>query len=123
MDFEDTIPITTIVTVLLIVLLGLVICLTAPEFVSEDKVEVEAVITSVEHRGPIITRYVKRAESNNIYFEYEGVKGRWDTDYETYNKYKDKVGEPIKCYLITRIYEDGSEELRLVAVDDYEERN
>jgi hypothetical protein len=124
MDREDiVIPITAIVTTLLIILIAVVVCLTTPKLVSEEIVEVDAIITDVRHRGPIATQYVKRAADNDIYFEYEGIKGNWDTDYSTYNKYKDKEGETIKCYLITRIYEDGSEEIRLVAVDDYEERN
>jgi hypothetical protein len=123
MDREDiVIPITAIVTTLLIILLAVVVCLTAPKLVSEEIVEVDAIITDVRHKGPIVTQYVKRAADNDIYFEYEGIKGNWDTDYSTYNKYKDKVGETIKCYLITRVYEDGSEEIRLVAVDDYERR-
>lgn len=123
MDREDiVIPITAIVTTLLIILLAVVVCLTAPKLVSEEIVEVDAIITDVRHKGPIVTQYVKRAADNDIYFEYEGIKGNWDTDYSTYNKYKDKEGETIKCYLITRIYEDGSEEIRLVAVDDYGRR-
>lgn len=123
MDFEDIIiPITAVGTILLIILIAVVVCLTAPELISEEKVEVDAVITEVRHRSAIVTQYVKRAADNDIYFEYEGIKGNWDTDYSTYNKYKDKEGETIKCYLITRIYEDGSEEVRLVAVDDYERR-
>ena len=123
MDFEDIIiPITAIGTILLIILLAVVVCLNAPELISEEKVEVDAVITEVRHRSAIATQYVKRPSDNDIYFEYEGIKGNWDTDYKTYNKYKDKEGETIKCYLITRIYEDGSEEIRLVAVDDYKRR-
>lgn len=123
MDREDiVIPITTIGTILLIILIAVVVCLTAPKPVSEEIVEVDAIITDVRHKGPIVTQYVKRVADNDIYFEYEGIKGNWDTDYSTYNKYKDKEGETIKCYLITRIYEDGSEEVRLVAVDDYERR-
>lgn len=123
MDFEDIIiPIVAIGTILLIILIAVVVCLTAPELISEEKIEVDAVITEVRHRSAIATQYVKRPSDNDIYFEYEGIKGNWDTDYSTYNKYKDKEGETIKCYLITRIYEDGSEEVRLVAVDDYERR-
>ena len=123
MNREDIIiPITTIGTILLIILIVVVVCLTAPKLVSEEIVEVDAIITNVRHKGPIVTQYVKRAADNDIYFEYEGIKGNWDTDYSTYNKYKDKEGETIKCYLITCIYEDGSEEVRLVAVDDYERR-
>lgn len=124
MDFEDIIiPITAIGTILLIILIAVVVCLTAPELISEEKVEVDAVITEVRHRSAIATQYVKRAADNDIYFEYEGIKGNWDTNYETYQAYKGKEGETIKCYLITRVYEDGSEEIRLVAVDDYKERN
>lgn len=124
MDREDiTVGITVLVTALLVALLAIVIILASPKLVSEEKVEVEATITEVRHRSAIVTQYVKRPADNDIYFEYEGIKGNWDTDYATYKAYKDKEGESIKCYLITRIYEDGSEETRLVAVDDYKERN
>jgi hypothetical protein len=123
MEYEEIIVTgTAIGAILIVILLVVVICLTAPKLVSEEMVEVDAVITDVVHRGPIVTQYVKRAADNDIYFEYKGISGNWDTDYSTYNEYRDKEGETIKCYLITRIYEDGSEEVKLVAVDDYEGR-
>ena len=124
MDIDDiTIVGTAVGTVLFVILLAVVICLASPKLISEEKVEVEAIITSVEHRGAIVTQYVKRMADNDIYFEYEGIKGNWDTDYKTYEQYKDKVGEPIKCYLITCVYGNGKAELKLVAVDDYERRD
>lgn len=124
MDIDDMTVVGSVVgTVIFIILLVVVICLVSPEIVSEEKIEVEATITEVSRRGPIITQYVKQPADYDIYFEYNGIKGSWDTDSETYNKYKDKIGEPIKCYLITRVYDNGKAELTLVAVEDYEERN
>ena len=123
MDDDIIIPITAIGTVLFVLLLVVAICLASPKLVSEEKIEVEAIITEVRHRGPIVTQYVKRAADNDIYFEYEGIKGNWDTNRDTYEQYKDKVGEPIKCYLITRAYDNGTTKQVLVAVEDYEERN
>jgi hypothetical protein len=123
MDFEDIAAlITTVGIILLTILLVVAVCFTAPKLVSEEKIEVTATITKTHHSFPMGGPYVYRAADYDIYFEYNGIKGSWDTDSETYNRYKDKVGEPIKCYLITRIYDDGSEEVRLVAVDDYERR-
>jgi hypothetical protein len=54
----------------------------------------------------------------DIYFEYDGVKGSWDVNKDTYGLYEDKVGETIKCYLITRIYDDGSTKVTLKAIED-----
>lgn len=123
MDEDIIVPITAIGTVLFVLLLAVVVCLVSPKLVSEEKIEVEAIITEVRHRGPIVTQYVKRAADNDIYFEYEGIKGNWDTDRDTYEQYKDKIGEPIKCYLITRVYDNGTTKQELVAVEDYEGRN
>ena len=78
------------------------------ELISEEVVEVEAVITEVD-RDPM--RYIGKTvypADYDIYFEYEGIKGSWDVNKETYNLYKDKVGETIKCNLIIRTYEDGT---------------
>jgi hypothetical protein len=88
------------------------------EVVSEEIVEVDAIITEVDYDPPIITQYVKRVSDRDIYFEYDGIKGGWDVDKKTYDFYKDKVGESIKCYLITRTYDDGSVRVTLKAVED-----
>ena len=121
MGFEDIIPMVGMF-ILIVILLPLLI-FSLPEVVSEEKVEVIATITDTYHSFPMGGPYVYKAADYDIYFEYDGIKGSWDVNSEVYNQYKDKVGKPINCYLITCIYDNGKVEKKLVAVDDYEERN
>lgn len=89
------------------------------ELISEEIIEVDAVITEVD-RDPV--RYigkVVRPADYDIYFEYDGIKGSWDVNKETYNIYKDKVGELIKCYLIIRTYDDGTIHRVLEATEEH----
>lgn len=78
------------------------------KLISEEVVEVEAVITKVD-RDPmrIIGKTIYPADYD-IYFEYEGIKGSWDVSKKIYSLYKDKVGETIKCNLFIRTYDDGT---------------
>lgn len=85
--------------------------------ISEEKVEVDAVITEVRSRLRMIGKTLIR--DRDIYFEYNGIAGDWDVGYKAYEAYKDKEGETIKCYLITYTYEDGSTKVKLVAKEDY----
>lgn len=86
--------------------------------ISEEKVEVDAVITDVRSRlRPAGKTFIR---DRDIYFEYDGIVGSWDVGYKTYKAYKDKEGETIKCYLITYTYEDGSTKTELVAKEDYD---
>lgn len=110
-------------SVMFIILFVAVICLASPTLVSEEKIEVTAIITDTYHSFPMGGPYVYKAADYDIYFEYDGIKGSWDVNSDIYSQYKDKIGEPIKCYLITRVYDNGKAELKLVAIDDYEERN
>lgn len=124
MDIDDiTVVGTALGTVMFIILLVAVICLASPTLVSEEKVEVTAIITDTHHSFPMAGPYVYKAADYDIYFEYDDIKGSWDVNSDVYYQYEDKIGEPIKCYLITRVYDNGKAELKLVAVDDYEERN
>lgn len=94
---------------ILALLVVMLLCFASCEkLISEEVVEVEAIITEVD-RDPMrmIGKTVYPADYD-IYFEYEGIKGSWDVNKETYNLYKDKVGESIKCYLITHTYDDGT---------------
>lgn len=106
--------------IVLILFVAILCCLSTScaALVSEEKVEVDAVITEVD-RDPIriVGKAIKRADYD-IYFEYDGIEGSWDVNKTTYNEYKDSVGEIIKCYLITRVYDDGEVIVKLVAVDD-----
>lgn len=88
------------------------------ELVSEESIEVDAVITGVD-RDPM--RYIGKTlypADYDIYFEYDGVRGSWDVSREIYSFYADKIGETIKCYLITRTYDDGSTKVTLKAIKD-----
>lgn len=121
MDIDDIG--TALGTVMFIILLVTVIYLASPTLASEEKVEVTATITDTHHSFPMAGPYVYKPADYDIYFEYDGIKGSWDVNSDVYNQYKDKVGESIRCYLITRVYDNGKTELKLIAVDDYEERN
>lgn len=108
---------------IILFLLVIAICcsfISCAELVSEEIVEVDAVITKVRRRAG--SANPPRPVDRDIYFEYEGLKGSWDVNAEIYNFYKGKEGEVIKCYLITRVYDDGTTRRKLVAVDDYEGR-
>lgn len=87
--------------------------------ISEEKIEVDAVITNVRKRIRMVGKTF--ITDRDIYFEYNGIAGSWDVGYKTYNAYKDREGETIKCYLITYTYEDGSTKVKLIAKEDYDE--
>lgn len=108
---------------IIVILLIIAICcslISCAELVSKDIVEVDAVITRVRRRAGSVNP--PRPADRDIYFEYEGIKGSWDVDSKTYNLYKGREGETIKCYLITYTYDNGETKVKLVAVDDYKER-
>ena len=121
MDLEDIIPMVGIFIVCFILIPLLIFSL--PEVVSEEKVEVTAVITDTYHSFPMGGPHVYKPADYDIYFEYDDIKGSWDVNSEVYYEYKDKIGESIECYLITLIYENGKVERKLIAIEDYEERN
>lgn len=109
----------TIIAVLLIVaIIILFVVAFAPKQISEEKIEVEAIITEVD-RDPI--RSIGKTfipADYDIYFEYQGIKGEKDITVNEYNKYKDKIGQAIKCYLITRTYDDGSIKVILEMIEE-----
>ena len=116
MDYEDRVG---CLIVIIALLLGIIIIsIFSPKVVSEEKIEVEAIITEVD-KDPIrlIGKIVKPADYD-IYFEYQGIKGEEDISVSEYNKYKDKVGQVIKCYLITRTYDDGSTKVTLEMIEE-----
>lgn len=116
MDYEDRVG---CLIVIIALLLGIIIIsIFSPKQISEEKIEVEAIITEVD-KDPIrlIGKIVKPADYD-IYFEYQGIKGEEDISVSEYNKYKDKVGQVIKCYLITRTYDDGSTKVTLEMIEE-----
>ena len=109
-----------IISILLIAAMACCLLVSCVLPVSEEKEEVDAVITNVRSRlRPAGKTFVR---DRDIYFEYNGIVGSWDIDYKTYEAYEGKEGETIKCYLITYTYEDGRTKVKLVAVDDYDGR-
>lgn len=76
------------------------------------------IITNVQKRIRMVGKTF--ITDRDIYFKYDGIAGSWDVGYKTYNAYKDREGETIKCYLITYTYEDGSTKVKLVAKEDYD---
>ena len=107
--------------VIFLLIATMVWCLFAScaQAISEEKIEVDAVISNVRKRIKMVGKTF--VTDRDIYFEYDDIAGSWDVGYKTYNAYKDKEGETIKCYLITYTYEDGSTKMELVAVEDYNE--
>lgn len=106
---------------IILFLLIITICcsfISCAELVSEEIIEVNAIITEVDYDPMLSTGKALYPPDYDIYFEYEGIKGSWDVNKEIYRLYKDKIGETIKCYLITRIYDDGSTEVTLKAIED-----
>ena len=88
------------------------------KLVSVDSIEVDAIIIKVDHDPMIYVGKTLYPADYDIDFEYDGVKGSWDVNKETYELYEDKVGETIKCYLITHIYSDGSTKVTLKAIEE-----
>lgn len=108
-----------IIAILLIVAMLCCLLVSCAQPISEEKVEVDAVITNVRSRfKPVGKTFVR---DRDIYFEYDGIIGSWDIDYKTYKAYEGKEGETIKCYLITYTYEDGGTKVKLVAKEDYDD--
>lgn len=107
-----------IVIFLLIAIMVCCLFASCAQPVSEQKEEVEAIITKVRDR--LIWTGGTYVKDRDIYFEYNDIEGSWDVNASTYEEYKDKEGETIKCYLITYTYEDGSAKVKLIAVEDYD---
>ncbi len=107
-----------IVAFLLIACIVCCLLVSCAQPISEEKVEVDAVITNVRRRTQLIGKTI--IIDRDIYFVYDGINGIWDVDMSTYNTYKGREGETIKCYLITYTYEDGSTKVKLVAKEDYD---
>ena len=100
---------------LLVVCVLLVSC---AELVSEETIQVEATITEVDRDAPRMIGKIITPPDFDIYFEYDGLKGSWDVNRKTYDLYKDKMGDIIKCNLITRTYDDGTIKKRLVSIEE-----
>ena len=71
--------------------------------VSTISEEVEAVITNA-YMSPHVGR---------VYVEYDDISLRWE-DNDLYETYKDHIGETVRCYLITRTFENGKTTRKLV---------
>lgn len=109
-----------IIAILLIAVMLCCLLVSCAQPISEEKEEVEAVITDVQKRTQLIGETIMI--DRDIYFVCDGIRGNWDVNLRIYNEYKGREGETIKCYLITYTYEDGSTKVKLVAVDDYDGR-
>lgn len=107
-----------IIALLLVIVISFGFAIFSPKQISEEKIEVEAIITEVDRDPPRLVGKTYRSADYDIYFEYQGIKGEWDVSRSIYNEYKDKVGQPIKCYLITRTYDDGSTKVTLEMIED-----
>lgn len=90
------------------------------KLVSEEAIQVEAIITEVDKDPMRLVGKIIMPADFDIYFEYNGIKGSWDVNRKTYDLYKDKVGDTIKCDLITLVYDDGTIKKRLVPIKEKE---
>lgn len=119
MDYEErAFCLTAIIILLIIVVIGFSFAIVSPKQISEEKIEVEAIITEVDKDSARLIGKVYRPADYDIYFEYQGIKGEKDISSFTYSKYKDKIGQTIKCYLITRTYDDGSTKVILEMTEE-----
>lgn len=118
MDFEEKEYFLITVSILLVICIFLGITAFAPKVVSIESAEVEAIITEVDKDPARFIGKVYRPADYDIYFEYQGIKGEKDISSATYNKYKDKVGQTIKCCLMTRTYDDGSTKVTLEMIEE-----
>lgn len=96
------------ITSILIIAAMLLCFASCAKLTSEEVIEVEAIITEVDRDPARMVGKTVYPSDYDIYFEYDGIKGSWDVRKETYNLYKDKVGETIKCNLFIRTYDDGT---------------
>lgn len=96
------------ILILLLITTTLLCLSSCATLISEEIIEVEAVITDVDRDPTRLIGNVRHPADYDIYFEYDGVSGSWDVNRTTYNMYKDRIGETIKCNLIIRTYDDGT---------------
>ena len=92
MDYEDREGcLIAIIALLLVIVISFGFAIFSPKQISEEKIEVGAIITEVD-KDPMrwIGKIIKPADYD-IYFEYQGIKGEKDISVSEYNKYKDKV--------------------------------
>lgn len=118
MDYEDKEGCLMAIIVVLAIIIVFGLLTFSPKQISEEKIEVEAIITEVDRDPVRLAGKVCRPADYDIYFEYQGIKGEKDISVSEYNKYKDKVGQVIKCYLITRTYDDGSTKTILEMIEE-----
>lgn len=98
----------------------MILCLTlsvtgCAQLVSTEKKEVKVVIVGSYYRGV----YVKpvRPAIYRITVEYEGKRYDID-DCATYNKYNNKIGEPVTATFNVVKYDNGEEFMRLISLGD-----
>jgi hypothetical protein len=85
------------------------------KLVNTETQEVEATVTGIYHRGAFIQMIstgksmipITHPARHEVYFKYEDVTLTVN-DEVLYDDYKDKVGSKVKCNLIIKHYDDGS---------------
>lgn len=100
------------ITLIVAILLCLAGC---TELVRTETQEVEATITDVHYNGAW-TQIISTGKTTitilhparyEIIFTYNNIILTVN-DEEIYNRYKDKIGDPVVCILITEYYDNGS---------------
>jgi uncharacterized protein YccT (UPF0319 family) len=85
------------------------------KLVSTETQEVEATVVDTYHRGAFtqmmntgnVTVPITYPAKHEVYFKYEDVTLTIN-DEVFYYSYKDKIGSKVKCNLIIKHYDDGS---------------
>ena len=96
MDYEDREGCLMAIIIILAIIIVFGVIALSPKQISEEKIEVEAIITEVDKDPVRLAGKTFIPADYDIYFEYQGIKGEEDISVSEYNKYKDKVGQVIK---------------------------
>lgn len=106
---------------LIILIFGLAGC---AECISTEYEHVEVTVVDKYHRGMWMqhvrcgktTTYITHPEIWQITVEYNGVQYTFSGS-DTYNKYKDKIGQTTTGKLETRTYDDGTVKYNIVSLE------
>ena len=113
---------------LVIALLFCFILTSCAKIISKESIEVVAIVTEKDYDAAytstrmvmagkvMVPQVISHPADYDICFEYDGLKGEWDVDKDTYEQYE--VGDTIKCNLITREYDDGTIKRELKVIEN-----
>lgn len=102
------------VLILITVLIALLMLIGCAELVSEETKQVEVTITDAYHKGswmqPVlagkVTTFITHPAEYNIVVMHNNTSYTIN-DYDTYEKYKDCIGQTTTATLVTKTYDNG----------------